>query len=87
MSEKQDMYDKIFRDAEGRRKTGEHLIKEARAFLDKYDPDLVETIRQRKQAGESLMKIYLDLGEKQEVIDIAMHLAVLKQGEEIKNSQ
>ena len=86
MGEKHDTYDKIFRDAEGRRKTGGHLIREARAFLDKYDPELVETIRHRKEAGESLMKIYLDLGEKQEVIDIAMHLAVLKQGEDIKNS-
>ena len=87
MAEKNDVYDNFFRDDEGRKKAGEHLSREARQFLGKYDADLVEEVRRRKQAGEKLKQIYQDLDENPDVIDIAMHLAVSKQADAIKGKK
>ena len=87
MAEKTDVYDGFFRDEEGRKKAGEHLSREAKGLLSKYDPDLVEEVRRRKQAGEKLKQIYQDLGENPDVLDIAMHLAVSNQADAIKGKQ
>ena len=87
MAENKDVYDGFFRDDEGRKKAGEHLSREAKGFLAKYDAELVEEVRRRKQAGENLKQIYQDLGENPDVLDIAMHLAVSKQAEEIKGKR
>ena len=84
MAKKNDVYDKFFRDDEGRQKAGEHLTREARELLDRFDPVLVETVRQRKAAGETLREIYHDLDENPDVLEIAMHLAVFNQGEDIR---
>jgi hypothetical protein len=84
MAEKKDLYDNFFRDEEGRKKAGEHLSRESRELLAQYDPELVAEVRRRKQAGESLRKIYRDLDENSDVLAIAMHLAVSNQAEAIK---
>ena len=87
MAEKNDVYDNFFRDDEGRKKAGEQLFQEARGFLAKYDTELVEEVRRRKQAGQKLKQIYQDLEENPDVLDIAMHLAVSKQAEAIKGKK
>lgn len=84
MAAKQDLYDDFFRDEEGRKKAGEHLSREAGELLARYDPALVEEVRRRKQAGEKLKQIFQDLHENPDVLEIAMHLAVYNQGQEIK---
>ena len=55
----------------------------------RYDliPNLVETVRRRKQAGESLKQIFHDLGENPDVLDIGMQLAVLNQSEDIRGGR
>jgi len=83
MADKRSFYDSYFIDAEGRRKAGEQLAQESKKLLGKYDPDLVEIVRKRKQAGESLRHIFQDLNENPDVLDIGMQLAVLQQSEEI----
>ncbi len=87
MTQKSDLYDKFFRDEDGRKKAGEHVSRGARELLARYDADLVAEVRRRKEAGDSLKQIYRDLGENADVLDIAMHVAVLKQGEAIKGKK
>lgn len=84
MTEKNSFYDSYFIDGEGRRKAGEQLARKSKDLLGKYDPELVEIVRKRKEAGESLKQIYKDLDENPDVLDIGMQLAVLHQSEDIK---
>ena len=84
MADKHSFYDSYFIDAEGRQKAGEQLARKSKKLLDKYDPDLVEMVRKRKEAGESLKQIFQDLEENPDVLDIGMQLAVLQQSDEIK---
>jgi hypothetical protein len=86
MADKNSFYDSYFVDAEGRKKAGEQLARQSKKLLGKYDPDLVETVRKRKRAGESLKQIFQDLGENPDVLDIGMQLAVLHQSEDIRGS-
>jgi len=83
MADKNSFYDSYFVDAEGRKKAGEQLAQKSKALLSKYDPDLVEMVRKRKRAGESLKQIFQDLNENPDVLDIGMQLAVLQQSEDI----
>ena len=87
MADKNSFYDSFFVDTEGRRKAGEQLARQSKELLGKYDPDLVEIVRKRKRAGESLKQIYRDLGENPDVLDIGMHLAVLHQSEDISGNE
>jgi hypothetical protein len=87
MADKDSFYDSYFIDDEGRRKAGEQLGRKSKNLLDKYDPELVEIVRKRKEAGESLKQIYKDLDENPDVLDIGMQLAVLRQSEDIRGGE
>ena len=86
-ADKDSFYDNYFVDDEGRRKAGEQLARKSNSLLDRFDPELVEIVRKRKKAGESLKQIYKDLDENPDVLDIGMQLAVLHQSEAIRGSK
>lgn len=74
-----DYIKKFFPTAEDRRKLTERLIREAEEILSKFDPELVETVRRRRETGESLKEIYEALGRDPAVLNIGLQLAVIKQ--------
>jgi hypothetical protein len=60
------------------------LAQNSKKILSKYNPDLVEIVRRRKNAGESLKQIYQDLGQNPDILNIGLQLAVLNQSEDIR---
>jgi hypothetical protein len=87
VADKTSFYDKYFRNAEGRKKVASKLAQESKKILSKYDPQLVETVRRRKNSGESLRQIYQDLGENPDVLDIGLQVSILSQSEDIRGDK
>ena len=87
MSARNSFYDKYFVGVEGRKKAAEQLAQESERLLSNYDPNLVEIVRRRKKAGESLKQIFHDLGENPDILDIGMQLAVLNQSKDIRGGR
>ena len=87
MANKTSFYDKYFSNVEGRKRVALKLAQKSKKILSKYDPQLVEIVRRRKNSGESLRQIYQDLGENPDVLNIGLQLSILSQAEDIRGNR
>jgi len=80
---KQEAIRKFFPTESARRRASKALKDDVASLLLQYPPSLVSRVREMKRQGWSLRKIYEVLGKDQRVLEVAMHLAVEGQAEEI----
>jgi len=86
MMDKKELTKKFFPEKESRVKAAEAIATQASSLLSRYPQNLVQQVQKLKASGLSLREIYDALGQDLRIPEIAMHLAVKNQAEEIGES-
>lgn len=84
--DKKELTKKFFPEKESRVKAAEAIATQASSLLSRYPQNLVQQVQKLKASGLSLREIYDALGQDLRIPEIAMHLAVKNQAEEIGES-
>ena len=86
MGDKKELIQQFFPTEADRSRASRAIDAEASRFLSRYPGTLVQKVRALKKSGLSLKEIYETLGRDPRIPEIAMHLAVKGQAEEIGRS-